>query len=55
MEIGKGWNHDPKHYRFPRTLDDHTGLIDRPPRGVRWLGRLAIVTVLLACITLISE
>jgi hypothetical protein len=26
MIPGQRYDHDPRHWRFPRTLDDHTGL-----------------------------
>lgn len=30
--LGKHYNHDPRHFRFPRSMDHSTGTLHRPQR-----------------------
>ena len=57
MRMSKQYNHDPRHFRFPRTMDNHSGYAIQDCTGqsriadkIVFVGAIAIFLMLMICL-----
>ena len=51
MTLGKGYSHDPRHFKFPRRMDDFQSFEDTGHKGDSIVGWVCVVlAVVLALI-----